>query len=189
MIRIFSRGKKAIALASVLFLGACSGSIDTDFGDVFGKSKPPLPCPVVTVLPNADTITIFKDGPGRDLVDVLFEGVIAPASGECVYQNDDSEVAVELVLRIGSVKGPAAASQKQDFPFFVAIADPSNRILNKKVFSSPIAVPEGRRRAAVQEEIVQQIPLLSGHHGGDYKIIVGFQLTAEQLDYNRSASN
>ncbi len=186
---IISRGKSVIALTGMLFLGACSGSVDTDLSSVFGKAPPPPPCPQVAVLPNADIITIFQDGPGRDLVDVLFEGVIAPVGGECVYEDDNSLVAVELILRLGSVKGPAARTQRQDFSFFVAIADKSNRVLNKKVFLSPIQIPEGRRRAAVHEEIVQRIPLPSGRHGGDYKVIVGFQLTAEELNYNRKTTN
>ncbi len=189
MIRFFSLGKLAITLTAAIILSACSTGFDAGVGDIFGKSKPPLPCPRVSVLPNADSITIFKEGPGRDLVDVLYEGVITPVEGECVYENDDSEIYVDLILRIGGVKGPAARTQQQDFPFFVAIADKSKRILNKKIFISPITVPEGRRRAAVQEEIAQRIPLPSGRSGRDYTIVLGFQLTAEQLQYNQKTAN
>ncbi len=189
MIGFFGRGKISLLIAGAVLLAGCSGSVDTGFGDIFGKPKPPLPCPRITVLPNSDSITIFREGPGRDLVDVLFEGVIAPAGGECLYENDDSEVFVELIIRLGGVKGPAAQKQTQDFPFFVAVADKSNNILNKEVFISPIEVPEGRRRAAVQEEITQRIPLPSGRHGGHYTVVLGFQLTPEQLKYNQKAAN
>ncbi len=183
MASILGRGKLVLAFVGISVLSACSGSDD----GIFAKPKPPLPCPKVAVLPNADSITIFKEGPGRDLVDVLFEGVIAPVGGDCIYENDDSEVYVELILRIGGVKGPAARTQKQDFPFFIAIADASKKVLTKKVFISPIVVPEGRRRAAVQEEIAQRIPLPSGLDGRDYTIVMGFQLTHEQLKYNQKA--
>jgi len=187
MVRIFSSWKTKMAPVGFLLLSACSGGIDTDLGGILGPSKPLLPCPKVTVLPNADNITIFQGGPGRDLVDVQFEGIIAPVSGECLYENDDSELQVELILRIGAIKGPAARSQIQEFPFFVAVADKSKNILNKKVFLSPIEIPTGRRRAAVQEEMVQRIPLPSGRSGRDYTIIVGFQLTPEQFAFNQKA--
>ncbi len=189
MARFLSRRKFAASLTAMsLMLTGCSGGFDTGIGDIFTE-KQPLPCPSVSVLPNADSITIFQEGPGRDLVDVLYEGVIAPVSGECLYENDDTELLVELILRIGAIKGPAARSQTQEFPFFVAIADPDKRILNKKVLISPIEVGEGRRRGAVQEEIVQRIPLPTGRTGRNYTIVLGFQLTKEQLEYNRKEAN
>jgi hypothetical protein len=180
---IFS-GKMAAAVTGLLFLSGCSGSMDADFGGIFGEKAPLPPCPSVVALPNADSITVFRDGPGRDLVDVQYEAVLTPVSGECEYQKEFTAVQVDLILRIGAVKGPAAMSQTQDFQFFVAIADSSKHILNKKIFTSPVEIPDGRRRGAVQEELAQYIPLPPGRSGEDYSIIVGFQLTQEQLDYN-----
>lgn len=166
----------------LLITSACSGSVDTDIFSIFGSSKPPLPCPRVEVLPGAETITIFRDGEGRDLVDVQFEGIIAPFSGQCQYVDDDTAVVVELILRIGATKGPAATSQTEEFPFFVAIAERTGEIIAKKIFYSPVEVEEGRRRATVQEELEQRIPLTGLKTGGDYVIIIGFQLTREQLE-------
>ncbi|GLQ05684.1 hypothetical protein [Sneathiella chinensis] len=183
----FGRILKAGAVLAPVALTACSGSIDAGLGDMF-STREPLPCPQVAVLPHADAITIFRPGQGRDLVDVQYEGVIAPVSGECSYEDDDSVIAVDLILRIGAIKGPAATSQTQEFPYFIAVADRNKKILNKKVFTSPVSVPEGRRRGGVEEETVQRIPLPTGRFGPDYTIILGFQLTQEQLDYNRSAA-
>ena len=164
-----------------LLVSSCSGTVDTDIFSIFGSSKPPLPCPQVEVLPGADTITIFREGQGRDLIDVRFEGVIAPVSGECQYVDDDTAVVVDLILRIGATKGPAATSQTEEFPFFVAIAERTGKIVAKKIFYSPIEIAEGRRRGAVQEEIEQRIPLKGIKTGADYIIILGFQLTKEQM--------
>ena len=164
-----------------LLASSCSGSVDTNIFNVFGSPKPPLPCPEVEVLPGADTITIFREGQGRDLVDVRFEGVIVPVSGECQYVDDDTAVVVDLILQIGATKGPAAESQTEEFPFFVAIAETSGKIIAKKIFYSPIEIAEGRRRGAIQEEIEQRIPLKGLKTGGDYVIIMGFQLTKEQM--------
>ncbi len=189
MIRFFSRGKLVASMISLSLLSACSGSFDAALPDIFNPNKVVLPCPAVSVLPNADTITVFQDGPGRDLVDVEYEGIIAPVSGECFYENDDTELVVELILRIGAIKGPAAKGQTHTFPFFVAIADSSRRILTKKILQSPVEVAEGRRRGAVQEEIVQRIPLPTNRDGRDYTIVLGLQLTKEELEYNRNKVN
>jgi hypothetical protein len=177
---------KARRNMAVLFLpllvSSCSGSVDTGIFNIFSSSEPQLPCPQVEILPGADTITIFREGEGRDLIDVRFEGALAPVSGNCQYVDDDTAVVVDLVLRIDAVKGPAAESSVQEFPFFVAIADQYGKVLAKKIFNSPIEIAGGQRRGAVQEEIDQRIPLPGGKSGANYVIILGFQFTKEQFD-------
>ncbi|WP_169567807.1 hypothetical protein [Sneathiella limimaris] len=169
-------------LMGPLFVSACGGNFSTD---LFGSDQAPLPCPNVTVLPGAENITIFREGPGRDLVDVTFEGVIEPIGGECVYEDDDALVVAELLLQVSVVKGPAANTETPTVPFFVAIADRDKKVLSKKVFDTTIQIPAGQKRGAVQEEMIQRIPILSGRTGADYAIVIGFQLSGEQLEYNR----
>ncbi len=177
----FKNLSRAMALTgSLVALSACSGSFETDVFGMF-RSKTPWPCPQVEVLPGADTITLYREGQGRDLVDVRYEGVITPVGGECVYVDDDSAIVANLILRIDATKGPAATGQSEDFPFFVAIARRDGRILAKEIFHSPVEFPDGRRRGAVQEEIEQEIPLTGITTGYDYVILVGFQLTKEQM--------
>ncbi|WP_148301779.1 hypothetical protein [Sneathiella glossodoripedis] len=174
--------KLIAALSIPLLAGACS----TDFGtDIFSMEERVLPCPTVSILPGAETITVFREGPGRDLVDVTFEGSIEPLKGECLYEDDDSLIVAELFLQLNVVKGPASNSNSVKLPFFISIVDRDKKILSKRVFDSPIEIPEGKRRGAALEEMIHRIPVLSGRDGRDYTIVLGFQLTAEQLEYNR----
>ncbi len=177
--------QKSIAVAAItLLLSACGTEMDTDFGGVFTADAPPPPCPTVEVIPGANEITYFRQGLGRDLVDVEFEGIIQAVGGECVYEDDETVIDIDLTLRLLMVQGPAAASTEKEFVYFVAIADRDKRILAKKKFASPIKVKEGSRRGGVIEEIAQTIPLASGKAGPDYVILVGFQLTNEQYRFN-----
>jgi len=178
------QSRAVFLLFSAFLLGSCSGSVDTDILS-FLDEKTPLPCPRVEVLPGADAITIFREGEGRDLVDVRYEGVLEPAGGTCIYEDDDVAVVVDLNVRIGAVRGPAATSQIEEFPFFVAIAKKTGEIIAKEIFISPIEIPEGFRRGVIQEEMQQRIPLPGLKTGADYIIIVGFQLTKEQIELNR----
>ncbi len=174
--------KMIAAVAASILVSACS----SDFGtDLFSMEERILPCPNVSILPGAETITVFRQGPGRDLVDVTFEGSIEPLKGECAYEDDESLIAAELFLQINAVKGPAASSNQVSLPFFISIVDRDKRVLSKRVFDSPIVIPEGKRRGAALEEMIQRIPVLSGRDGRDYTIVLGFQLTGEQLEYNR----
>ena len=58
-------------------------------------------------------------------------------------------------------------------------------ILAKEIFTSIVPFPEGRSQAGVVEELEQIIPLPDRKAGPNYEIIVGFQLTEEQLQQNR----
>jgi len=83
-------------------------------------------------------------------------------------------------------RGPASRGAEANFPFFVAVTDRDQNILAKEVFDSVVEFPEGRRRAGVFEEVEQQIALRDEETGDDYEIIVGFQLSRDQLDRNRA---
>lgn len=176
--------QSAMALAAVVLLGACSGEIKTDIGGIFTADAPPPPCPTVEVIPGANEITYFREGLGRDLVDVEFEGIIQALGGECVYEDDETVININLTLRLLMVQGPAAQTGEKEFTYFVAIADRDKRILAKEKFVSPIKVQEGGRRGGAIEEIEQIIPLGSGKAGPDYVILVGFQLDDEQYRFN-----
>lgn len=153
---------------------------------VFGANQPPGPCPDAAILADAKRVTFYRPGPGRDLTDVEFEGEIARIAGACKYGRN--EITVTLVADIVAERGPAAAADgAANLPFFVALADAERQIVAKQVFDSVIPIPQGRRRAGVREEIEQVIPLTPGEAPPAYEIIVGFQLTAEQLEQNRRA--
>lgn len=165
----------AVAAVLILLLGGCG----------LFQRPPPGPCPRVSILHDAAKLVLFKSGPGRDLIDVEFEGEITLIGGNCGYVDDDRSIRMRLEIRIAVMRGPAARGPTVDVPYFVAIVGPDQKILVKQVFQSPIEFAENRRRAGALEETVQTIPLQDGQTGANFEVLVGFQLTAAQLDYNR----
>ena len=103
-------------------------------------------------------------------------------------QEAGGETRLEVLVvdnRIAALLGPAAGGPAVELPYFVAIVGPDQAILAKQVFRSPIEFEKNRRRAGAMEQIDQTIPLAEGQTGADFEVLVGFQLTAQQLDYNR----
>jgi hypothetical protein len=152
---------------------------------LFGGSSPPHACPDAVMLADAKRITLYRAGPGRDLTDVEFEGEIARIASTCKYGKH--ELTITLTADLVATRGPAASDSKAVLPFFVAVTDGARNIVAKKVFDSDIPIPPGQRRAGVREEIEQVIPLPEGEPAPYYEVVVGFQLTAEQLERNRRA--
>ena len=102
-------------------------------------------------------------------------------SGECRYRRDGAVVTTDL--SIIADRGPALAGDTAVFEYFAAVLAPDQRILAKEVFSTAIDF-RGQQRAGIQEQLEQRIPLPPGVNAGGYQIVYGFQLTADQLQFN-----
>lgn len=180
---------KGFVTAACLMVAACStdgGPFEGMFGD------PPLPpkCPSVRILQEAASVTVFTDGPGRDLTDVIAEGKIEDFFARCLYDVDDEtgegEVAVELSVTIEAARGPANTEGEAVFPYFVSITDKDRTVLNKSVFGLDVRFAKNAFRVLRQDEpILLRIPLSPPQKGDQFSIYIGLQLTPEQLEYNK----
>ena len=146
-------------------------------------------CPNIIVVGDTAEVTKFQSGSGRDLIDVVMEAEVAGFDGFCEADIDEEtasgDVEVELVLTFQASRGPANEDRAGRFEYFIVIADRNEAILAKRVFTSDVSFAAKVNRVDVREELVQRIPLKAGEIGSDYDIFVGFQLSAEELQYNR----
>lgn len=148
------------------------------------QTASPKECPRVSLLNAAAKMTQYKQGPGRDLIDVLFEARVLDIKWSCNFAGNRLRVvaAIDLVAQ----RGPASKGGDANVPFFVAIIDKDQNIVAKEEFQSAIEFTDARRRAGVREEIEQTVFLKENENGTDYEIIVGLQLDKQQLQQNRS---
>ena len=177
----FSRffGIATIAIATLL-VAACT----------IIESKPAPPCPKVAVLKEASSITEFVPGPGRDIIDVVFEGKNLDRRAVCEYDIDDDtgdgNLDVELMVSMYLSRGPANLDRKAAVKYFVAIADSERRILTKQDFSGTVEFPGNRNRLRwTDDPVFLNIPLKGGKTGRDFIVYIGFGVTPDQLKFNR----
>lgn len=147
-------------------------------------STPDGPCPRVGVLSDAAEVASFREGGGRDLGDLIVFGRLTNVASQCDY--DEGELEAEVTLTLQAEIGPAAASGKQQLTYFVAVTETDRRVLAKEVF--PLAIAFDDARVVTVRDTVEEvtIPLPAGRRGDSYEILVGFELTPEQLAYNRA---
>ncbi len=146
-------------------------------------------CPHIVIVKDTAELTAFRPGPGRDLTDVVFDARIDGFDGTCETDLDDDrsgQVDVDLQLVFEATRGPANTTRQGKFSYYVAIADRGGAILAKKVFDTELEFEGNRSRVGGIEELTQEIPLRPGQLGEDFDIFVGFQLSPEQLNYNRA---
>jgi len=149
----------------------------------YNSSASPF-CPNVSILGGSESLVLFKDGPGRDIIDILAELEMSSLQAKCEY--DDLRVNVQTSFEIIAVQGLKSDIESAIIGFFVAVVGPNGQMLAKENFESQIEFPHGRRQIGVSEEMVQRIPLSTQNQGPNYQVLVGFQLTPEQLAYNQS---
>lgn len=158
----------AVAMIICSLLAACA-------------SDPPGPCPPVIRVEAASEVTLYREGPGRDLTDVLYRVAVGPFGSLCEYDSDgwiDNDLDMTIIVE----RGPASRDKEASFPYFVVVADDEDRILGKEEFIAHIPFESNAARIGVREKLRQRIFLKSGETGIDYKIYIGLTLTQEQLD-------
>lgn len=174
-----------LLVALSLVLAACGGGRDEAEQQVVFESPPapPTGCPNVSVLAGAESVTQFRPGGGTGPSNVTARGLIGDFVGECTYS--ENSVVVDLDLPIIGATGPAGGTTAA-YEYFVAVLGPTNRLLGKEIFLTTIDFGD-TGNGAVLEELEQVIPLPNGAATGNrYSILVGFQLTPQQLQYNRA---
>lgn len=139
-------------------------------------------CPVVGIPDDLARVSHFQ-GQGTDFANLAVSARLSDAKGDCTF--DKTGINVTMNVSLIAQTGPAMTGQTADFAYFVAILDPDGKIIAKKVFPAPITFADGQKRRGSVETIDQRIPLADYHQAGKYRVEVGFQLSEEELSYNR----
>ena len=94
---------------------------------------------------------------------------------------------MEITLIMRATNGPAARPGPIILPYFVSVTDAEKNVLNKAAFEVAVDFPKTRSRQLVTDAPVKlEIPIAKGQTGAEYGIFIGYQLTREELQYNRS---
>ncbi len=146
-------------------------------------------CPATAVLSDATTVTKLKPDASAAMpktADVAFQAEMSQAKLDCNYNRNDNKLAVSLSFAIRAARGPAAAMADPQLPFFVAIIDSDNNIVAKSVYTSQPQM-SGRASNTYTEAVSSfPVPLAMDRQPSDYEILTGFQLTPDELAYNRT---
>ena len=169
--------KRLVTMAlMVLPVAACDSIYDR---------RPPPPCPPIFILKDAGSMTRYKPGNSRDIIDVQFRGKIIDFRALCEYNRKRTKVEIGLNLAFDLSRGPANRDRKADLQYFVAIPHFHPAPQGRNIFSIKSEFAEREQRARTNDEIQLVIPLDPKVSLEKYAIYLGFQLTREELKDNR----
>lgn len=192
---------KAAALAFIgLALAACGGSSnaneakadDEERGIVsrmFGASEDkrnPGPCPLIGVLYESSRLVEFR-APGERLANVGFTGEINGVRGLCAYSGA-KPIDVNLEIEMSFGRGPMATEETRTYRYWVAVTRTNVGPITKEYFDVQVKFPRGASVVRHTEQIKRiSIPRANADVAGTaFEVLVGFELTPEQLAFNRA---
>jgi len=144
------------------------------------------PCPFVKVLYDAARY-VELDGGRTAASAVGYTGEIQGVTAGCRYFNDDPiEVQMNILFDLG--RGPQAQNDQRTYRYWIAVTERNTAILAKEYFDLPVDF-NGSSTASVTQEQSVVIPRASATtSGGNFEVLVGFEVTPEMADFNRTGS-
>ena len=142
-------------------------------------------CPGVTSILDAVVLTEFKPGSAPDPSNALYTVKIGDVTGVCDFDKKGEHSSSDIDITFTATRAQADDAAEYKVPYFVAITQ-ADRVITKQQRSVVISFAAGEKSVTIDEP-VKSIELKTDHDKKpwDYQILVGLQLTKEQLDYNR----
>lgn len=149
-----------------------------------------ITCPEVTIIEDLATHHQFIEGTEPQSSNLISTATITGITSTCEITENNFVVDMEISFA-GSLGVKTqywnTTSASFAYPYFLAITAAGDQLLAKEVFGVTISYAPGQTEATATESLRQLIPL-AGSFEGLPKLLVGFQLTEEQLAYNKATS-
>jgi hypothetical protein len=163
-----------------VLLAACGG------GSAPGTGQ--APCPRIAILADGADLTRFRPGAPRDLTAMVVDARITGFDARCDFASRSANaVEVRVTPRFEAERGPAAEGRSVDLPWLVVLSDPTDQeTLARLPGSTAVTFPPNvARTLATGRTVVLTIPGTGEARIAEYPVRLSFQLTREELDFNR----
>jgi hypothetical protein len=162
-----------LVILAPLALAACSN---------FANRANTYTCPATTMVPDLQSLVTVVPGPNGAAVQSA--GRVNQVTAECDREGD-SGVVSKVTIEFAGLRTTPAVNQIS-LPYFVALADSTGNILGKQQYTMALSFSPNAQVTKALDIVTVHIPLKNAQLGNVYTLVVGFQLTQSQLDYNRA---
>lgn len=144
------------------------------------------PCPLMAVLYDNARMVDFAAPNQERYANIEYTAEMEGVHGLCRYVDADP-ITISLDIDMAFGRGPAATSDRQTYRYWVAVTRRGVAPIEKAYFDVDVRWPRGEAVVNHRERIERIVipratPDLSGEN---FEVLVGFELTPEQLQFNR----
>ncbi len=165
---------KLTLLGAILLIAGCSK------GNPFEITR--SNCPAVAIVSYTGTVTKF-DGFDRNADDVVYNATITDLRVDC-QEDEETGIYQRVSFAIIASKGPAFAYQPIVLPYFSVLLRDNNLIAVKRIFQAELQFDNDSNRFVLRQTIIHKLPDIDTARRYDYELLVGFQLTPDEVAYN-----
>ena len=190
--------KKLLSFLLIFFLTSCETVSDFSMPNLgmpdlakyninpFSRnSAQELTCPKPMILADAISITEFKDFGSNEAANIIYRGRIDRINYECSIEPNYT---IGNILIIGTLSlGQDAQDNFYNLPAFVAVINKNKEVISRRYVDINVSIPEGATLARF-EFVLEDFKLNfeRSKNTSDYQILVGFKLTADQVEFNKN---
>ncbi len=172
----------------ILALALVAGCSSTkDLADSLDTRQNAGSCPPVGSVYDAARIVEFRDGSEELYSDIRYTGEITDVRGFCRYTGDNPlDAEIEIDFAFG--KGQMADANAHDFAYWVAVTRRNGKVLAKEYYTVSAKFSGGSELAGATQKI-DRITIPRADEtiaGSNFEILVGFDLTEQELEFNRA---
>jgi hypothetical protein len=168
--------------------GVCGASLSAIFLLAACNSAPPngRTCPDAVAIRDLAQLVDFGREEKPTAKNLVMAAKLEDVAGSCIMQPTQTVIELDLTLR--GLRGPALGGKRGDFPYFIAFMDANGQILSKDNRSVALELGTAAAMTRHTETLRVTLPYTKGATNPAVKLLVGFQLSPEQLAFNRGES-
>ncbi|MDB5492401.1 MAG: putative lipoprotein [Micavibrio sp.] len=145
-------------------------------------------CPIVRIVSDLNQVHQFADGasasPRAEISTVYMQAV------DTTCKIAKNSMVVDMNIAFSGGVGPKGRTRSGDkpsfaYPYFVAITNNQGSIIGKEVFALTMNYGGTGNNETRIEQVRQVIPLHDKNHR-NYQVLIGFQISDQELAYNRA---
>lgn len=174
-----------IATTSALALVLLSGcETYNSIASYIGSSSAAM-CPDAAILAGTSILPALNPGAGDDPSGLVYTATMTNVTTRCDFDKREKSVDARLRIFVRATRPPGGTEVDYRVPYFVAVTTGGD-IVDKKIYWLTFRFPESATARDVDVTVNStEFPLGKAKQPYDYHLLVGFQLTKAQLDYNK----
>lgn len=154
------------------------GLFDSGTSQGFGLS-----CPAVAILEAPSELIRFVGPSTGRIQDIRFHAKLEITSVSCEIEPKATFVSTDA--RLSVVRGPANREKLAKFSFFVAVLDGEKSVILHQSFPIEVEFDSEGTRVDFEDSVTIQIDKKDNVDPATYSIYAGFEMTPEELRFNR----
>lgn len=173
--------KYFLFLVVITILSSCADSDKPEAKEEPMAIKKSIPiCPQVAVVRELQEVTDYG-GETPDPSQLVSKARLQSLDGDCAYTK--SGIDVRINANFIAQRGPRLGGRHISFPYFVAVVDPQEVILNKELMTEELNFSSQDYVTLDSQDLHVFIPLSKDKiiQGPSYQVLIGFQLREDQI--------